>query len=115
MPSVSQVERSVSRSDAQELPPTARTTSQARVLDERALAAEMTREISVKAKVPTPQIETEEVSSPSISRHTRSYTSRTNTSVRPPPKIETTAKPLRFATFLVFSLLCVSVYAYLAK
>lgn len=96
--------------DPQSLPPTQRPQNQSTVLDEKALAAEMSREITIKAKVPA-QIETEEMSSPSITRQTRSTYAN-----RPPPQPENSrTQPARFATLMVFTLLCVSVYAYLAK
>jgi serine/threonine protein kinase len=100
------------RTAANDLPPPPRAPSQnTKVLDEKALAAEMTREISVKAKVPS-HLDTEEVSSPSIRQQTRSYTNRP---VTRPSRGKPTPKPARFATMMVFALLCLGVYAYLVK
>jgi len=106
------------------------------LLDDSALAAEMTqqRETVGRMKVapmepsPTqpppdakqnmqvvanaPVLETESLSSPDIRPHVRK--ARGDTS-RPEYTAPGKAKPARFATMLVFSLLCVSVYAYLVK
>ncbi len=109
------------------------------LLDEAALAAEMAQKRVVQPNTrlmplspaasnppPTPEdsmpsipqnfaqapLETESVTSPSIRtspRMPRNQHSHTN--IRPLPK----AQSARFATFLVFSLLCVSVYSYLTK
>jgi serine/threonine protein kinase len=106
------------------------------LLDEAALAAEMSqqRQVHGNAKLmpltpmktpPVPEnsgpiaipnmpgpLETEDVStSPSIRTNARINRPGTRTNIRPLPK----AQPARFATFLVFMLLCVSVYSYLAK
>jgi len=86
--------------------------SNGNVLDTSALEAEMQREISVKVKMPV-AIETEEVSSPSISRQTRTYSNRA--SVRMPQAPRKEQKPMRMATFLVFGMMCVGIYAYLVK
>lgn len=102
------------------LPPTARPQSapSRSVLDDKALAAESHRPppVAVRTKQPlsTNTLETEEVSSPSISRDTRSqYYSRSRK--RAPPKRKTKNAPMRMATFMVFALLCLSIYSYLVK
>ncbi len=89
------------------------------VLNEKAIAAEMTRSVQVKPKLPEPlpapsEVESEDFSSPSISWRNRSQPSRSTTRSREPHS-DQQATPARFATFMVFLLLCLSVYAYLVK
>ena len=78
------------------------------ILDEGALLAEAQREVSIRPKVPV-KLETEEVTSPSIPSQTRSMNRHVP---RPPPKQK---KPARMFTFMVFIVLCISLYSYLAK
>lgn len=107
------------------------------LLDDSALAAEATapREVMGRSKItplePTPPptsensfenqvkpilstaaLETEELSSPDV--HRRRQT-RVESSLRNDYYVQPAPRPARFATLLVFCLLCVSVYAYLVK
>ncbi|MBX3021730.1 MAG: protein kinase [Bdellovibrionales bacterium] len=87
------------------------------ILDERALMAESERDISVSAKIQplnvrgsSEPVETEEVSAPGfkVERRAPRHADYTESTTE-------TNKPARFATFLVFGLICISVYAYLVK
>jgi len=103
----------------QGLPPTTRPHSPVSVLDEAALSAEMKRDITTPTRTKAPvQLETEDVSSPSIKSQTRTYSNRAirqTSSSSSSSRRRKQAKPIQFATFFVFALLCVSVYAYLVK
>ncbi|MGE0528548.1 MAG: PEGA domain-containing protein, partial [Bdellovibrionales bacterium] len=83
------------------------------LLDEAALRMEASRQIDVRSRVQPLDVgfETEDVTSPSY--HNRRSSRGTSTRIAIPR--DNPAKPVRFATFLVFLLLCMSVYAYLVK
>ncbi len=95
------------------LPPLTLQPSVSAVLDETALALEMKREPNLK-------MDTEHTSSPSINRKstdTRSVYGGARGIGRAPGlvKARSRGKPVQFATFMVFTLLCFSIYAYLVK
>jgi hypothetical protein len=113
----STLEISSSKTGPQTLPPAGRTASQPNsVLDEDAINEEMKREFpTTKAKMPLPSanLETEEVSSPSIRQQTRTYNA--SRSMRASAAKRRSGSPMRFATLMVFAVLCLSIYAYLVK
>lgn len=94
------------------------------LLDEAALARVNTPDSkSTRGRTQAPEakseapVETEEISSSSVRRGPRpGSASRSGTNTRIPiPKAESAARPARFATLMVFTLLCLSVYSYLVK
>lgn len=118
------LELSNSKTGPQTLPPAGRTLApQNSVLDEKALNEEMKREFpAAKAKMPlhSANLETEEVSSPSIRQQTRSYNASrskraSSSSSSSSSSRKRSGSPMRFATFMVFAVLCLSIYAYLVK
>lgn len=88
------------------------------VLDDKAIAAEMQREISVQTRVHSMLEPQEEITSPSISKVTTRPTPPRPVMAPPPlikPKPKTNGGSIRFATFLVFFMCCVAAYSYLVK
>lgn len=80
------------------------------VLNEDALFAEASREISVKVKIPM-RMESEEVTSSSIpNQAARNFQRKMQR-----PQASNQKKSARMFTFMVFVVLCVSLYSYLAK
>lgn len=89
--------------------PIPRTATTGLVLDEKALAAESQRDVATKGKAVA--LETEDIGNQGLPP-SRTYANRPRPRA---PSDAHRATPVRFATFIVFALLCTSAYAYLVK